>query len=63
MLQLIKMRYTNTNIVGSIIFAIIFRYNAVHYGKVIWIIGAITIGVNLAVSWIAPITKKQNGGQ
>lgn len=47
---------------GGIIFAIIFRYLGVHYGKAIWIIGVITIAVNLAVSWIRPIPKGQIGG-
>ncbi|KUJ10774.1 nitrate transporter [Mollisia scopiformis] len=48
---------------GGIIFAIIFRYNGVHYAKTIWIIGTISICVNLAISWIRPIPKKQIGGQ
>ncbi|CAG8971023.1 hypothetical protein HYALB_00005260 [Hymenoscyphus albidus] len=48
---------------GGIIFAIIFRYNGSHYGRVIWIIGAISIGVNLSVSWIRPVPKGQIGGK
>jgi NNP family nitrate/nitrite transporter-like MFS transporter len=48
--------------VGGIIFAITFRYNGSHYDKAIWIIGAVSIGVNIAVSWIPPIPKKQVGG-
>lgn len=48
-----------TGNLGGIIFAIIFRYNGTHYDRVIWIIGAISIGVNLAVSWIRPIPKSQ----
>jgi len=47
---------------GGIIFAITFRYNGSHYDKAIWIIGAVSIGVNIAVSWIPPIPKKQVGG-
>jgi len=47
---------------GGIIFAIIFRYNGKNYPKVIWIIGVITICMNLAVSWIKPIPKGQIGG-
>jgi len=47
---------------GGIIFAIIFRYNGTDYPKVFWIIGAITIALNLAVSWIKPIPKGQLGG-
>jgi NNP family nitrate/nitrite transporter-like MFS transporter len=48
---------------GGIIFAIIFRYNGVNYAKVFWIIGAISIAVNLSVSWIRPIPRGQIGGQ
>lgn len=42
---------------GGIVFAIIFRYNGKDYGKVFYIIGAIIIGINLAVSWIRPVAK------
>ena len=48
---------------GGIIFAIIFRYNPGHQGKVIWIIGIMTIAINLAVCWIKPIPKGQIGGR
>lgn len=48
---------------GGIIFAIIFRYNGKNYGKVFWIIGVMTIAINLAVSWIKPIPKGQIGGR
>ena len=48
---------------GGIIFAIIFRYLGVNYGKAFWIIGVITIAVNIAVSWIKPIPKGQIGGR
>ncbi|KAF2196494.1 nitrate transporter [Delitschia confertaspora ATCC 74209] len=48
---------------GGIIFAIIFRYNGKNYGKVFWIIGVMTIAINLAVSWIRPIPKGQIGGR
>ncbi|KAK2756981.1 hypothetical protein FQN54_004949 [Arachnomyces sp. PD_36] len=44
---------------GGIIFAIVFRYNGTHYSRSIWIIGIISIVVNLAVSWITPIPKGQ----
>ncbi|GAB7356986.1 hypothetical protein MBLNU459_g7821t1 [Dothideomycetes sp. NU459] len=52
---------------GGIIFAIIFRYD-VHgktslYGKSIWIIGVITIAINLCICWIRPIPKHQIGGR
>lgn len=47
---------------GGIIFAIIFRYNRKEYGKVYWIIGVMTMAINLAVCWIRPIPKGQTGG-
>lgn len=43
---------------GGVIFAIVFRYNGTQYGRSIWIIGAISVTVNLAVSWIAPVPKE-----
>jgi MFS transporter, NNP family, nitrate/nitrite transporter len=48
---------------GGIVFAIIFRYNPGHQGKVIWIIGVMTIAINLALCWIKPIPKGQIGGR
>ncbi|KAL1595610.1 hypothetical protein SLS59_008248 [Nothophoma quercina] len=48
---------------GGIVFAIIFRYNGKNYGKVFYIIGAIVIGINVAVSWIRPVAKKPIGGR
>ena len=48
---------------GGIIFAIIFRYNGTDYSKVFWIIGIITIAINLSLSWIRPIPKGQIGGR
>lgn len=47
---------------GGIIFAIIFRFNGSNYGRVFWIIGIITIAMNLSLSWIRPIPKGQIGG-
>jgi MFS transporter, NNP family, nitrate/nitrite transporter len=47
---------------GGIIFAIIFRYVGNNYGKSFWIIGVLSIGINLAVAWINPIPKGQIGG-
>jgi len=44
---------------GGIVYAIIFRYNGVDYGKAIWIIGAITIGINIFISWINPVPQGQ----
>lgn len=48
---------------GGIIFAIIFRYLGKDYAKVFWIIGVMTIAINLCVSWIKPIPKGQVGGR
>lgn len=48
---------------GGIIFAIIFRYNGVHYDKAIWIIGVCSISINVLCSWIRPLPKGQIGGQ
>ena len=39
---------------GGIIFSIIFRYNNGQYGQSIWIIGVISIAINLAFCWIRP---------
>ncbi|KAI9887841.1 MAG: hypothetical protein M1823_000363 [Watsoniomyces obsoletus] len=47
---------------GGIVFAVIFRYNGTRYDRVIWITGLVSIGMNLAVSWIRPIPKNQIGG-
>lgn len=46
---------------GGVMFAVIFRYNS--YAKSFWIIGVITIAMNLALCWIPPISKKQIGGR
>ena len=52
---------------GGIIFAIIFRFDVTgkvsHYGKSLWIIGVITMALNLAVCWIRPVPKNQIGGR
>lgn len=46
---------------GGIVFAVIFRYNGHEYGRAFYIIGAIVVGVNLAVSWIRPVARKPGG--
>ena len=48
---------------GGIIFAIVFRYHPGHFGTSMWIIGLITILMNVVVSWIPPIPKGQIGGR
>jgi NNP family nitrate/nitrite transporter-like MFS transporter len=50
-----------TGNLGGIVFAIIFRYLGTDYSKSFWIIGVMTIGLNLAVSWVKPIPKGQIG--
>jgi NNP family nitrate/nitrite transporter-like MFS transporter len=47
---------------GGIVFAIIFRVEVKNYAKAFYIIGAICIGVNVALSWIRPIPRGQIGG-
>ncbi|KZF24376.1 nitrate transporter CrnA [Xylona heveae TC161] len=47
---------------GGIIFAIIFRYNGKDYARSIWIIGVITLAINVSLSWIRPIPRSQIGG-
>lgn len=47
---------------GGIIFALLFRFNGIHYGRVIWWIGCICVAVNVGVSWIRVIPKGQVGG-
>lgn len=47
---------------GGIVFAIIFRYGT-SYANSLWIIGAIVIGINAAVSWIKPVPSGQVGGR
>jgi NNP family nitrate/nitrite transporter-like MFS transporter len=47
---------------GGIVFAIIFRYGK-SYGHSIWVIGAIIIGINVAICWIKPVAKGPAGGR
>ena len=48
---------------GGIIFAVIFKANGSDYGKTVWIVGVMTIAINLSVCWIRPIPKGQIGGR
>lgn len=48
---------------GGIVFAIIFRYEPKMYGKTFWIIGVMTIAINICLCWIRPIPKGQIGGR
>ncbi|EGX88691.1 nitrate transporter CrnA [Cordyceps militaris CM01] len=48
---------------GGIIFAIIFRYQGADYAKTFWIMGVITIAINLLASWVKPLPAGQVGGR
>jgi NNP family nitrate/nitrite transporter-like MFS transporter len=48
---------------GGIVFAIVFRYHGMKYYQGFYIIGAIAVGVNVAVCWIRPFPKNQIGGR
>jgi NNP family nitrate/nitrite transporter-like MFS transporter len=48
---------------GGIVFLLISRYDGVNYGRLFWIMGTVTIVVNLAISIIRPIPKSQRGGR
>lgn len=48
---------------GGIVFAIVFRYNLKNYARSIWIIGIITIIMQVLVCWIKPVPKGQIGGR
>ncbi len=52
-----------TGNLGGIVFAIIFRYNHKDYAQVFWIIGVMTIAINLSLCWIRPVPKGQIGGR
>ncbi|KAF2757862.1 nitrate transporter CrnA [Pseudovirgaria hyperparasitica] len=48
---------------SKVIYAIAFRYHGTNYHQVFYIVGAISIGMNLAVAWIRPVPSKQIGGR
>ncbi|KAI0176806.1 major facilitator superfamily domain-containing protein [Pestalotiopsis sp. NC0098] len=50
---------------GGVVFAVIFRFmdNGTDYARAFWIIGAIMIGLNLALSWVKPLPAGQIGGR
>ena len=56
-----------TGNLGGIIFAVIFREytldKTANYAKVFWIIGVITIVINVCLCWIRPVPKGQIGGR
>ena len=48
---------------GGLVFLLITRYDGTDYAKSFWVIGAITIGANILVSWIRPLPTGQLGGR
>ncbi|KAI0200354.1 nitrite transporter [Astrocystis sublimbata] len=50
---------------GGVIFGIIFRFqdNGTNYAKAFWVIGAITIVLNLLLCWVPPVPRGQIGGR
>ncbi|KAI1128123.1 nitrite transporter [Nemania abortiva] len=50
---------------GGVVFSIIFRFtdSGTNYAKALWIIGVITIALNLALCWVSPIPRGQIGGR
>ena len=52
-----------TGNLGGIIFSIIFRYEGNDYAKSFWIIGLITIALNVVLVVVPPVSKRQIGGR
>ncbi|TRX97588.1 hypothetical protein FHL15_001343 [Xylaria flabelliformis] len=50
---------------GGVIFSIIFRFmdNGTNYAKAFWVIGVITIALNLILCWVPPVPRGQIGGR
>lgn len=50
---------------GGVVFAIIFRFmdNGTDYAKAFWVIGIITIVLNVCLCWVKPIPGGQVGGR
>ncbi|OTB07624.1 hypothetical protein M426DRAFT_53456 [Hypoxylon sp. CI-4A] len=49
---------------GGVFFAVIFRFmgGGTDYATALWVIGVITIGLNVILCWVAPVPKGQVGG-
>ncbi|KAI4869253.1 nitrate transporter [Hypoxylon rubiginosum] len=49
---------------GGVLFAVVFRFMdaGTNYAKSFWVIGVLTIGLNLVLCWVAPVPKGQVGG-
>ena len=52
-----------TGDLGGIIFLVISRYTGDNYGRLFWIMGIITVAVNVLLLVIRPIPAKQLGGR
>ncbi|KAI8946913.1 nitrate transporter [Xylaria longipes] len=50
---------------GGVLFSIIFRFmdNGTNYAKAFWVIGVITIALNLVLCWVPPVPRGQIGGR
>ncbi|KAI1199010.1 nitrite transporter [Nemania serpens] len=50
---------------GGVVFSIVFRFvdGGTNYAKAFWIIGVITIVLNLALCWVPPVPRGQIGGR
>jgi NNP family nitrate/nitrite transporter-like MFS transporter len=47
-----------TGNLGGVIFAVIFRHFGKAYHTSLWILGVISIVINLATAWIPPVPKE-----
>lgn len=50
-----------TGNLGGVIFAVIFRHYGKEYHTALWIIGAVSVAINVAVAWIPPVPKVKEG--
>ncbi|KAI1482531.1 nitrate transporter [Daldinia eschscholtzii] len=50
---------------GGVVFAIVFRFmgQGTDYATAFWVIGVITIALNLGLCWVPPVPKGQVGGR
>ncbi|KAI1171222.1 nitrate transporter [Nemania sp. FL0916] len=50
---------------GGVVFSVVFRFtdDGTNYAKAFWIIGVITISLNLALCWVPPVPRGQIGGR
>jgi MFS transporter, NNP family, nitrate/nitrite transporter len=50
---------------GGVVFAVVFRFMGagIDYARSLWVIGFITIALNLLLSWVPPLPRGQVGGR